>query len=123
MPEIRDHVRAILLAIGEDPDRAGLKRTPERVERALEFLMQGYGQTARTAIGEGLFEECHQNMVVVATSVLLAWSITCFRSRKAHGPIAGRRFRLSKMAGWWSVCPRCSPGTDDRRCGCAGGNT
>lgn len=65
MSDIREHVRAILLAIGEDPERPGLARTPERVERALEFLMQGYGQTARSAIGGALFEECHQNMVVV----------------------------------------------------------
>jgi GTP cyclohydrolase I len=65
MSEIRDHVRAILIAIGEDPDRAGLTRTPERVEHAYEFLLRGYGQTGRGVIGDALFEECHQNMVVV----------------------------------------------------------
>ena len=36
------HVRAILAGLGEDPDREGLQKTPERVEKALRFLTQGY---------------------------------------------------------------------------------
>ena len=65
MSEIEKHVRGILEAIGEDPDRNGLQRTPERVARAYEFMTQGYGQSASRVIGEGIFDECHNNMVLV----------------------------------------------------------
>jgi GTP cyclohydrolase I len=62
---IAELVRAMLLRLGEDPDREGLVRTPDRVERAWEFLTQGYGQTVEDAVGDGVFTEEHHNMVVV----------------------------------------------------------
>lgn len=65
MSGIQEQVRAMLIALGEDPDRDGLQRTPERVEKALRFLTQGYGQSAAGVIGEALFEESHRNMVLV----------------------------------------------------------
>ena len=65
MSDIQAHVRGILLALGEDPDRDGLQKTPERVEKALRFLTQGYEQSAARVIGDALFEETHHNMVVV----------------------------------------------------------
>ncbi len=63
--QIRDHVRAMLLALGEDPERDGLLRTPERVEQAMQFLTRGYAQDAAAVIGDALFEQTHDNMVVV----------------------------------------------------------
>ncbi|HSJ10276.1 MAG TPA: GTP cyclohydrolase I, partial [Longimicrobiales bacterium] len=60
-----DLVREMLVRIGEDPERDGLLRTPERVERSYEFLTRGYGMTAADAIGQGVFEEDHHNMVIV----------------------------------------------------------
>lgn len=65
MSKIREHVEAILKELGEDPSRPGLVKTPERVERALGFLTRGYGEDASKIIGGALFEECHDNMVVV----------------------------------------------------------
>ena len=65
MSTIVPHVHAILRAIGEDPERGGLAKTPERVEQALRFLTRGYGQDAARVIGDALFEESHDNMVVV----------------------------------------------------------
>jgi GTP cyclohydrolase I len=62
---IREAVRGILADLGEDPDREGLKRTPERVERALHFLTEGYRQNVETVVGGALFKENHHNMVVV----------------------------------------------------------
>src|SRR5262245_42586591 len=58
-------IREILAAIGEDPGREGLIKTPERVEAALRFLTQGYGQTVADAIGDAVFEESHQSMIMV----------------------------------------------------------
>ena len=65
MPGIQDHVRAILEQLGEDPDRDGLLKTPERVEKAYQFLTRGYQMDAAQVIGDALFEETHHNMVVV----------------------------------------------------------
>ncbi len=65
MADIQDHIRGILLALGEDPGRQGLQRTPERVEQALRFMTQGYQQDASRVIGDALFQERHNNMVLV----------------------------------------------------------
>ena len=58
-------VRQQLAIIGEDPSRDGLVRTPERVARAMGFLTQGYAMTLDDAVGDALFEEDHENMVMV----------------------------------------------------------
>jgi GTP cyclohydrolase I len=60
-----DKVRAMLAALGEDPNREGLIKTPERVEASLRFLTQGYGMTVDEVIGDALFEETHQSMIMV----------------------------------------------------------
>ena len=65
MTDISAQVRAILLAIGEDPDREGLKKTPDRVSSALHFLTKGYQEDAAKVIGDALFAESHNNMVLV----------------------------------------------------------
>lgn len=62
----RAAVRTILLQVGEDPEREGLLKTPERVEKAMRYLTSGYAMTAEDVIGDALFEaESHDNMVVV----------------------------------------------------------
>jgi GTP cyclohydrolase IA len=60
-----DKVRDILVALGEDPDREGLVRTPERVESSLRWLTQGYWTTVADVVGEAVFEETHQSMIMV----------------------------------------------------------
>ena len=60
-----DQVRAILAAVGEDPTREGLVKTPERVEASLRFLTQGYWMTVQEVIGDAVFEEKHQSMIMV----------------------------------------------------------
>jgi GTP cyclohydrolase I len=62
---IAAHVRGILLALGEDPSRHGLEKTPDRVDAALRFLTRGYGQTVEEVIGDALFEEAHESMILV----------------------------------------------------------
>ncbi|HEV3050121.1 MAG TPA: GTP cyclohydrolase I FolE [Longimicrobium sp.] len=58
-------VRRMLALLGEDPDREGLLRTPERVERSLSWLTRGYGMSVEEVVGEALFREAHDNMVLV----------------------------------------------------------
>jgi GTP cyclohydrolase I len=58
-------VRRQLQALGEDPDRDGLLRTPERVEKAMRWLTRGYGLSVEEAVGGAVFDEDHHNMVIV----------------------------------------------------------
>ena len=60
-----DHVRAILRTIGEDPDREGLRKTPERVARALEFLTKGYQEDPAAILNSALFSEEYSEMIVL----------------------------------------------------------
>ena len=58
-------VREQLALLGEDPAREGLLRTPDRVAKAMGFLTQGYTMTLSDVVGDALFEEEHENMVMV----------------------------------------------------------
>jgi GTP cyclohydrolase I len=58
-------VRDMLAALGEDPGREGLLKTPERVEKSLRWLTQGYGQSVYDVVGDAIFEESHQSMIMV----------------------------------------------------------
>ena len=63
--ELGDLVRRQLALLGEDPDREGLRRTPERVADTLTWLTRGYGQSVEDVIGDAVFEEAHEGMVMV----------------------------------------------------------
>ena len=63
--EYAGHVREQLALLGEDPDREGLLKTPERVAKAMSFLTRGYGMSLETVVGDALFNEEHENMVMV----------------------------------------------------------
>ncbi len=58
-------VAEMIRRLGDDPDREGLKRTPERVAESLAFLTQGYAMKFEDVIDGALFEDCHRNMVQV----------------------------------------------------------
>jgi len=60
-----DLVRQLLADIGEDPDREGLLKTPNRVSRALGFLTQGYDQDPAAVVGDALFTEEYSEMIIV----------------------------------------------------------
>ena len=63
--EHEDLVRRQLELIGEDPDRHGLVKTPSRVAASLSWLTSGYAMDPLDAVGDALFEESHENMVMV----------------------------------------------------------
>ena len=58
-------IREILLAIGEDPEREGLLKTPERVAKSYEFLTRGYSQKVEDVVNGALFEAESDDMVIV----------------------------------------------------------
>jgi GTP cyclohydrolase I len=62
---ISEHVREMILALGEDTDRPGLVKTPERVDAALRWLTQGYTMSVADAVGDAVFEEAHESMIMV----------------------------------------------------------
>lgn len=63
--EIAGHYREILRLLGEDPEREGLMKTPERVAKALQFMTQGYGQDGGEILKAALFRENYSQMVLV----------------------------------------------------------
>ena len=65
LEELSQLVRRQLELLGEDPERQGLQKTPERVALSLSWLTRGYEQDARKVIGDALFDETHENMVMV----------------------------------------------------------
>jgi GTP cyclohydrolase IA len=58
-------VRRMLVQLGEDPEREGLRKTPERYERALKFLTSGYHQSAEQILNGATFSVCYDEIVVV----------------------------------------------------------
>lgn len=62
---IANHYSDILHALGEDPNREGLIKTPERVAKALQFLTHGYDIDAAAVLRSAMFEEDYSQMVVV----------------------------------------------------------
>ena len=63
--ELASHVKEILRLIGEDPQREGLLKTPERVAKALQFMTQGYDQNGTEIIQKAIFDEEYKQMVIV----------------------------------------------------------
>ena len=58
-------VAEMIRRLGDDPDREGLKKTPERVAKSMAFLTQGYGMKPDDVINGALFDVLHRNMVLV----------------------------------------------------------
>jgi GTP cyclohydrolase I len=61
---MEDLIRRILVELGEDPERAGLMRTPERVKESLEFLTSGYHEDPEKILDGAVFEEEYDEMVI-----------------------------------------------------------
>ena len=63
--EIGGHVYEILQSVGEDPNREGLLKTPERVAKAYQFLLHGYVTDPRTVLESAVFTEDYSEMILV----------------------------------------------------------
>ena len=58
-------LREMLVRLGEDPDREGLTRTPERVQKAMQFLTKGYKEDPESLLRKALFTVTYDEMVIV----------------------------------------------------------
>ena len=65
LPDLMSNYKNILGVLGEDPEREGLLKTPERVAKAMQFLTQGYKQDAHAIINSAKFHEDVSEMIVV----------------------------------------------------------
>jgi GTP cyclohydrolase I len=63
--QLEEHVREILVMLGEDAGREGLERTPHRVAKALEFLTKGYREDIDDVLNGAVFNEKYSEMVIV----------------------------------------------------------
>jgi len=67
--EVTNHIAkditTVLQTIGENPEREGLKRTPERIGETLQFLTKGYNENPEQILQSALFEEDYRQMVIV----------------------------------------------------------
>lgn len=62
---LAEHYSQILALLGEDPGREGLRKTPERVAKAMQFITQGYGQDPAEILRSAIFHEDYSQMVLV----------------------------------------------------------
>ncbi|SUZ88460.1 uncharacterized protein METZ01_LOCUS41314, partial [marine metagenome] len=60
-----DLVAEMILRLGDDPEREGMRKTPKRVAKSLAFLTEGYRKRPQEVVGDALYEQSHQNMVLV----------------------------------------------------------
>ena len=63
--KLKEHYREILRLLGEDPDREGLLKTPERVAKAMAFITKGYNENPIDIIRSAIFREEYKQMVLV----------------------------------------------------------
>ena len=64
-PDIRTLIEQLLISVGENPSRAGLERTPERVEKAFQFMTKGYQEDVDDVLNGALFPIDYDEMVIV----------------------------------------------------------
>lgn len=63
--QLAKHYKGVLEGLGEDPGREGLQETPVRVAKAMQFLTQGYHQSADEVLRSAKFKEDYRHMVLV----------------------------------------------------------
>ncbi|WP_331774994.1 GTP cyclohydrolase I FolE [Sulfurospirillum sp. 1612] len=63
--EFESLVKRMLTLLGEDTDREGLIKTPKRVQKAFEFMTQGYGQDPKKVLNDALFQSDNSQMVLI----------------------------------------------------------
>lgn len=99
---IQDEIRTILTELGEDPEREGLLKTPERVERSLKFLTRGYEQKIEDVIHGAVFTSDQDDMIIVKDIEFYSMCehhMLPFFGRCAIGYIPrGKIFGVSKLA-------------------------
>ena len=102
LPNLALHFRHILTDIGEDPNRQGLIKTPERAAKAFQFYCSGYKQSLIEILNDAIFDEEHDGMVIVKDIDLFSLCehhLTPIMGRVSIGYLPdGKVLGLSKLA-------------------------
>jgi len=64
-PKIQQAIETVLVQLGEDPGREGLRKTPERVARSFEYLTKGYAEDPKAIINSAVFVEEYSEMILM----------------------------------------------------------
>jgi GTP cyclohydrolase I len=94
LKEVQNAIQRILLAIGEDPERDGLKRTPERIARMYSELLSGYQMDPLKVVNEALFDVKYDEMVIVR-------DIEFYSLCEHHMLPFGRSWAFPRFPGLW----------------------
>jgi hypothetical protein len=86
--ELQRIVERMLVILGEDPERKGLQRTPERIEKMLRFMTQGYKQDVEQLLNGALFEIDYDEMVIVKDIDFFSF---CVPSKQIVNAVDGAR--------------------------------
>ena len=105
--KLREHYKAILELLGEDPAREGLLKTPERVAKAMSFLTQGYEDDPLAIIRSATFKEEYRQMVLVKDIELYSLCehhmLPFYGTWRTSPTDTSRAFR--KSPAWWRASP------------------
>ncbi|MBO7093103.1 MAG: GTP cyclohydrolase I, partial [Victivallales bacterium] len=100
--ETSELIHQLLINVGEDPEREGLRKTPERVAKSYDFLLSGYRINPDDVVGDAIFhEECNHMIIVKDIEVysLCEHHMLPFYGRCHIGYIPrGKVFGVSKLA-------------------------
>ena len=100
--ETSELIHQLLINVGEDPEREGLRKTPERVAKSYDFLLSGYRTNPDDVVGDAIFhEECNHMVIVRDIEVysLCEHHMLPFYGRCHIGYIPrGKVFGVSKLA-------------------------
>ena len=85
LDELKEHYQRIITLLGEDAEREGLLKTPERVAKAMLSLTKGYFMDPHEVLRSAKFKEEYSQMVIVKTLISSHFAnTTCFRSTEKH---------------------------------------
>ena len=82
--DLAKNIKSILTEIGEDPQREGLIKTPERVAKSMSFLTNGYKENPSEILTSAMFAESYSQMVLVKDIELYSLCIICFLFLEKH---------------------------------------
>ena len=102
----QDLLRELLVRLGEDPDRDGLVKTPERMQKALEYLTKGSKEDPNSVLTDALFDVSYDEMVIVKDIEMFSLCehhILPFFGKVHVAYIPnGKVVGLSKIPAWWT---------------------